>query len=111
MPSADSEQRVSSPFAPAFHEVPCFDEAVHHLADTPLRDAEPAGEVLAGDHRVVGDEVQCPLLRRADAEGRLQTAPSARDGGSDARFRSGEWVRGPSAALAVSGHGPPEGST
>ena len=35
-----------------------------------LQDAKPAGKVLARDHRVVGDKVQRPLLRPADAEGR-----------------------------------------
>ena len=45
-------------------------QAAHHLADSALGDAEPEGQVLAGDHWVVGDEVQRPLLRGADAEGR-----------------------------------------
>ena len=61
--------RVSA-FAPALDQAPCIREAVHHLADPPLGDAEPDGKVLTGDHRVVGDEVEGPLLSRADAEGR-----------------------------------------
>ena len=59
---------------------PCIDEASHHLADTPLRDAEPCGKVLAGDHWVVGDDVQRPLLRRADAEGRRSLGHALRVG-------------------------------
>ena len=39
------------------------------LADPPLGDAEPGCKVLAGDHRVVGDDVQRPLLSWTDAEG------------------------------------------
>ena len=50
-------QRVAgvSPVASTLDKAPGVYEAVHHLADPPLRDAEPVGQVLAGDHRVVGD--------------------------------------------------------
>ena len=47
-----------------------MDEAVRHLTNASLRDAKPAGKMLTGNHRVVGHEVERPLLRRADAEGR-----------------------------------------
>ena len=56
-------------FAVTLDQAPGVDEVVHHLADAPFRDAEPDGQVLTGDHRVVGDEVERPLLRLADAEG------------------------------------------
>ena len=59
-----------SAFSSSLDKSPGIDEAVHHLADPSLRDAEPAGKVLAGNHRVVGHEVERPFLRRADAEGR-----------------------------------------
>ena len=59
-----------SPFAPTLDQAPGIDEVAHHLADPSLGNAEPAGKVLTGDHRVVGDKVERPLLRRADAEGR-----------------------------------------
>ena len=36
----------------------------------PSETPSQAGQVLTGDHRVVGDEVERPLLSRADAEGR-----------------------------------------
>ena len=32
---------------------PCAGEAAHHLADSTLGDAEPAGKVLTGDHQLV----------------------------------------------------------
>ena len=51
-------------------QAPRVHEAVYHLADPALGDAEPAGKVLTGDHRVVGYEVERTLLRRADADGR-----------------------------------------
>ena len=57
-------------FAVTLDEAPGFHEVVHHLADSSLGDAEPGRQVLTGDHRVVGDEVECPLLRGCDAEGR-----------------------------------------
>ena len=65
-------QRVANvaAFAVTLDKAPCIDEAAHHLADATLGDAEPEGQVLTGDHGVVGHEVQRPLLRRADAEGR-----------------------------------------
>ena len=44
-----------SPVSSLFDQAPGIDEAAHHLADTSLGDAEPAGQVLTGDHRVVGD--------------------------------------------------------
>ena len=51
-------------------KAPGIDQGAHHLAYAPLGDAEPAGKVLTGDHQVVGHEVERPLLRGADAEGR-----------------------------------------
>ena len=57
-------------FAVTLDEAPGFHEVVHHLAHPSLGDAEPGRQVLTGDHRVVGDEVECPLLRGCDAEGR-----------------------------------------
>ena len=45
-------------------------QAVHHLAGAPLGDAAPTGQMLTGDHRVVGHEVARSLLSWADAEGR-----------------------------------------
>ena len=59
-----------SAFSSPLDDASGIDEAVHHLADPSLRDTEPHGKVLTGDHRVVGHEVERPLLRRADAEGR-----------------------------------------
>ena len=56
--------------SPALDQAPGVHEASHHLADSPLGDAEPKGQVLPWDHRVIGDEVQRAFLRRADAEGR-----------------------------------------
>ena len=65
-------QRVAgvSPLSSSLDKAPGIDQGAHHLAYAPLGDAEPAGKVLTGDHRVVGQEVERPLLRRADAEGR-----------------------------------------
>ena len=57
-----------SPLSPSLDEAPGVHEAAHHLADSSIRNAEPSGQVLAKDHRVVGDKVQRPLLSRADAE-------------------------------------------
>ena len=51
-------------------EAPGVDEVAHHLADPSLGDPKPDGQVLTGDHRVVSDKVERPLLRRAGAEGR-----------------------------------------
>ena len=62
-----------------------------HLADTALRDAEPEGKVLTGDHRVVGDEVERPLLRWTVKGGAVSTIRSRR--GIEARFRLGDSVR------------------
>ena len=75
-------QRVAgvAPFSSSLDKAPGVHEALHHLADPALRDAEPEGKVLTRDHWVVGYEVERPLLSRADAEGRR----------SDARFRSGD---------------------
>ena len=50
-------------------QVPCIDQAAHHLADSAFGDVEPEGKVLTGDHRVVCDEVEPSFLRRAHAKG------------------------------------------
>ena len=85
-------QRVAgvSAFASSLDQAPRIDEAVHHLADPALGNAEPVGKVVAGDHRVPGHEVQRPLLRRADAEGRRSLRPSAQDGAATPASRSGD---------------------
>ena len=50
-------QRVANgaPFSSLFDKAPGVHEAAHHLADPSLGDAELEGQVLTGDHRVVGD--------------------------------------------------------
>ena len=65
-------QRVAngSAFSSSLDKVPGVHEALHHLADPTLRDAQPIGKMLTGDHRVVGDKVERPLLSQAEAEGR-----------------------------------------
>ena len=72
-------QRVAgvAPFSSSLDKAPGVHEALHHLADPALRDAEPEGKVLTRDHWVVGYEVERPLLSRADAEGRAATPASA----------------------------------
>ena len=64
-------QRVAglAAFAMTLNETPSINEGMHHLADPTLGDAEPKGQMLTGDHRVVGDEVEGLLLRGADAQG------------------------------------------
>ena len=56
-------QRVArvSTSSSSLDQAPGVHKAVHHMADPSLRDAEPAGKVLTGDHRVVGHEVERPL--------------------------------------------------
>ena len=70
----------------------------------PSETPQPAGKVLTVDHRVVRDEVQRPLLRGVDAEGRRSLC-HALGSGNEARLRSrrlGE-AHSPCAALGTYG--------
>ena len=76
-------QRVAnvSPFPPALDQAPCVSTRLRIIWLTrPSETPSQVGKVLAEDHRVVGDEVQRPLLRRADAEGRRRLRHTLRDG-------------------------------
>ena len=98
-------QRVAgvSAFSVTFDQASGIDEAVHRLADAALGDAEPARQVLAGDHRVVGDQVERPLLRRGDAEGRRSLDHSLRAGYGGA-LAAGRLGVKPPAGTAVGAH-------
>ena len=85
-------------------QAPSINEAVHRLADATLGDAEPAGKVLTGDHRVVGHEVERPLLRRGDAEGWRSLRQPLRVGYGGA-LAAGRLRAQPSAGAAVRAHG------